>query len=258
MRGSDLPIDRRGTPHAIFALLLIVSQIVSPDPAPRPPAPPRKRPRRGRNLEAEILGGARVVFGRVGFAETSVQDILHESRVSRHSFYRLFDSKADVFGRIVETAAAELLDSVVQATTSAVPGQELRDAVSAYLEWIVGLGSFWRVMESEQVLGASRVRPVREATIARVVELVRNEAQSALGEVPPPELIEALIAAVEALGLRALEAPASLGRMRELAVHVLWRALAPSELAASIDAALPPPAASRGEDASDGSGEDLG
>jgi AcrR family transcriptional regulator len=51
-------------------------------------------------LEEELLAGARRVFGRLGYSEASVEDILLEAGVSRHSFYRLFLSKADVYQKL--------------------------------------------------------------------------------------------------------------------------------------------------------------
>jgi AcrR family transcriptional regulator len=52
------------------------------------------------------------VMAEKGYAKTSVADILRRARVSRETFYELFDSKQDCFMSAFEQAYAHILDAI--------------------------------------------------------------------------------------------------------------------------------------------------
>jgi AcrR family transcriptional regulator len=181
-------------------------------------------------LEEELLAGARRVFGRLGYSEASVEDILLEAAVSRHSFYRLFLSKADVYQKLVDRHVRQLLAELERAVERAtLPEEKLRAGVGVYLAWIADMGPFWRVMESQQISGG-RPTHVRRRTVDRVAAIAARETELVFGEAPDPALIDALIAAVEALGRSLLlegAKPSSALRLREIGVRLLLQGLTP-------------------------------
>src|ERR1700693_4212274 len=72
-------------------------------PAPRL----RRRARR-----AQMLDAATRAFARAGFAATSLNDVAAEAGVSKVLLYRHFESKADLYRAVLDTAGARLGDAV--------------------------------------------------------------------------------------------------------------------------------------------------
>jgi AcrR family transcriptional regulator len=66
------------------------------------------------------------VMAEKGYARTSVADVLRRARVSRETFYELFDSKEDCFMSAFERAYGHILDAV--ASPLANGGDESRGA----------------------------------------------------------------------------------------------------------------------------------
>lgn len=194
---------------------------------------PARSVRGARDLERDLFEGARRVFGRLGYAEASVEDILLEARVSRHSFYRLFQSKSDIFLRLVDRHTGELVDRLVGAVASQPePEDKLRVGVGVFFEWIRDLGPFWGVMETQERLASRRDSHARVRTVERIGTLVSDEASRVFGDSPDPALVEAIIAGVEALGRRLLTEPEDARRfesLRDTAVRLMQRSLEPVE-----------------------------
>src|SRR5580765_5130003 len=86
---------------------------------------PQRKPRRkpGEQLGEDvarnmiIAGGARV-FAMKGLRDTSVEDLLAASNVSRRTFYRLFESKDDVALALYTFGTAGLIESWKRAIAS--------------------------------------------------------------------------------------------------------------------------------------------
>ena len=58
--------------------------------------------KRGINTRAQIVGASRSVFVRLGYIDSSVEDLLLEAGISRATFYSHFRSKKAVFAAVVE------------------------------------------------------------------------------------------------------------------------------------------------------------
>jgi AcrR family transcriptional regulator len=93
---------------------------VNPSPARAEMTPlPRGRHRLSRE---EVVASQRLrlvramaeVMAEQGYAKTSVADILRSARVSRETFYELFDSKQDCFMSAFEQAYAHILDAILK------------------------------------------------------------------------------------------------------------------------------------------------
>jgi AcrR family transcriptional regulator len=64
-----------------------------------------------------ILRGARDVFGRNGYHNTHVSDILEASGIARGTFYLYFDSKSAIFLELLDELLAELRSAIVGVDT---------------------------------------------------------------------------------------------------------------------------------------------
>jgi AcrR family transcriptional regulator len=68
---------------------------------------------------AALVAAGRLLFGRSGFAATSVEDLVREARVTTGALYHHFPSKAALFEAVFEQVHAELLEASAQATDTA-------------------------------------------------------------------------------------------------------------------------------------------
>lgn len=106
----------------------------------KPDGPTRKKARktqgeRSAATTASLVGAARDLFARRGFAETATEDILKEAGVTRGALYHHFDSKAALFRAVLESEEAALtarLMKVGQAQGDALSG--LHAGCRAFLE----------------------------------------------------------------------------------------------------------------------------
>jgi AcrR family transcriptional regulator len=81
---------------------------------------------RGQRTRQQILDSARVVFGRLGYLDAGIDDIVAEAGLARGSFYTYFPSKLDVF----KVLAAEVGEAIAGAVTQE-PGERSLDPVAA-------------------------------------------------------------------------------------------------------------------------------
>jgi hypothetical protein len=59
--------------------------------------PPPTRSKRASATQKEILAAARVVFGRMGYGGTRLEDIATEAQISRTTLYHYYSSREDIF-----------------------------------------------------------------------------------------------------------------------------------------------------------------
>jgi AcrR family transcriptional regulator len=156
-----------------------------------------------------------------GYARTSVADVLRRARVSRETFYELFDSKEDCFMSAFEDANERLIAAVARARTgpraeSSTPLQRLEAVLGGYLEALAADPAYARIFLIEVYAAGPAAARRRIELQQRFVSAVAED----FGVDTPEDLfaIQASIAAVYALvtarlavgdidGLRALHAP---------------------------------------------------
>ena len=81
---------------------------------------------RGQRTRQQILEAARRVFGRLGYLDAGIDDIVAEAGLARGSFYTYFPSKLELF----KVLAAEVGDAIAAAVAPG-PGERGLDPVSA-------------------------------------------------------------------------------------------------------------------------------
>jgi AcrR family transcriptional regulator len=173
----------------------------------------------GRSLRAEqiaqtrasLIAAGRLLFGRVGFAATSVEDIAREARVTTGALYHHFPTKAAVFEVVFEQVHQELLAASAQAAA---------DAADAVERLTAGFGAFLdRVLEPEiqriiiadapAVLGLERYTEVDEqyAFAATVATLQAANDSGALCVDDPQTLARLLLGALTRAALLIASSP---------------------------------------------------
>jgi AcrR family transcriptional regulator len=67
----------------------------------------------GAATRASLVDAARKIFGTRGFADTSLDEVVSEARVTKGALYHHFRSKEDLFAAVYEQVQREVSDSVV-------------------------------------------------------------------------------------------------------------------------------------------------
>jgi len=175
-------------------------------PGPRRPkeAVREKPPRRRQNtaqFRMRILRAAMTVFGRLGYADTRVEDILEEAGISRPTFYRYFKSKDDVFDAVDEVVSMSFLQTWTSAVTS-VDGaaQKLEKGVDAYLQWLYATGPVASVTRRHPSHPEIHITARRDEGRRMIVDVLRKETFETLGVEFDPWLFSMLQAATERAG----------------------------------------------------------
>jgi AcrR family transcriptional regulator len=150
-----------------------------------------------------IVRGAAEAFGRLGYARTSVQDILQAAGVSRRTFYRVFRSKDDVFhvlfDRSVETTLQLIRDAVAAADT---PAAKVEAGLQAYLGAHLAIGPLARVLLLEQFPPGSTFGRRREAAVEAFIQLIEHEYRGLRRERIDPLLIRGVVAAIDYVAIQ--------------------------------------------------------
>jgi AcrR family transcriptional regulator len=85
----------------------------------RPEPHPSLRAEQVAQTRAALVAAGRLLFGRNGFAATSVEDLAREARVTTGALYHHFATKAELFEAVFISAHAALLEASIEAGTGA-------------------------------------------------------------------------------------------------------------------------------------------
>ena len=214
------------------------SSVIPPEPGdPDASSPPV--PRRTRNsaeaTERVFLAAARRAFSEKGYSQTTVQDIVTGTGLSRPAFYRYFRSTDDVFMRIVSAVVDEfVLASRVHT------GSTLRERVHAgnrrYLEVFTEHRGVLRALAEACYVNpevAHQRDRIRSAYLRRVRDhLARQQRQGHCRPIDPEAAAVALGLMVEGAaqawvvaGLQPFEKPLELERLCAQITDIWCRAV---------------------------------
>jgi AcrR family transcriptional regulator len=182
-----------------------------------------------------IVAGAATVFGRKGAAETTVEDILEASGISRRTFYRFFDNKEDVLDALHEVACELFLRNLREASaeSSGTAIERLARSVDVYLEFGQRQGALMLVLQGEALREGSRLAVRRRAVFDQLVEMMDGSVYAAQRRHVEPLVLRGLLAALEGMSRTLLEsgAPdaAAVARAKRSMMRILGATLATSD-----------------------------
>lgn len=119
---------------------------------------------------ARVMLALAEAMAEKGFAATSVADVLKRARVSRETFYELYDSKLDCFLQTFDTAAALLQASIGHALPPDGGCDVLERAIGAYLDVLLAQPAFARLFLVESYAAGAAAIERRAAVQARFVD----------------------------------------------------------------------------------------
>lgn len=80
---------------------------------------------------ADIMRGARTVFGREGYARTSIEAIAAEAGVSTRTIYKHFTSKDSLFSAVLQDSATQVAQGFLAMVDRSLTGTDLRSDLVA-------------------------------------------------------------------------------------------------------------------------------
>jgi AcrR family transcriptional regulator len=162
---------------------------------------PQRRQKNKTQIRMRILRAAMNVFGRLGYPDARVEDILEDAGISRPTFYRYFKSKEDVFDAVDEVISMSFLQTWTSAVASVDgPLEKLEKGVDAYLQWLYATGPVASTTRRQSTHPQVHIAKRREEGLHMIVDVFREETRKTLGEEFDPWLFSMLQAATEQAG----------------------------------------------------------
>jgi len=184
-----------------------------------------------------ILEGAAAAFGRGGFADTRVDDIIAAAGVSRPSFYKFFRNKDEVFDLLHEMHALSLLQSIKSAAVTADdPTDKVERSIEAFLRQMAASGGLARALYSESHRPGSPQATRYQETTAALVAFFVEQSSAILERQIDPLVYTGLVAAAEAIGASLVNGPrmgeAEIARAKDAIVMIMRNTLTDDPAAA--------------------------
>jgi len=143
-----------------------------------------------------LVTAARALFGRQGFAESSVEDIAREARVTTGALYHHFPTKTALFEAVFEQLHEE---SLVQAAEASAGGQDDLDRLArgsdAFLDSVLD-PEVQRILivDAPAVLGPERFTELDERyAFSAIVELLDGARRAGILRTEDPEILARLL-----------------------------------------------------------------
>jgi len=158
--------------------------------------PPNLRAEHVAQTRKALSAAGRLLFGRRGFAATSVEDLAEEARVTTGALYHHFPSKTALFESVFEDVHNDLLEASAQAAKGAPDNVEfLSRAFESFLDAVLE-PDVQRIIitDAPAVLGLARFTELDEryayAEIVAVIEAAVTEGEL---QVEDPETFTRLL-----------------------------------------------------------------
>jgi AcrR family transcriptional regulator len=145
-----------------------------------------------------LIDAATRLFAERGYADTSIDDVAGEARVTRGALYHHFPSKLAIFNAVCAAVDADVVDRVRRATRrEGTAEQRLRHVLNAYFD--ASRDPAYRAIvlgEAHQTRALGEDHRYTPAMSDTVDEFVRGLAQS--GEITPenPPMLRRLLCAI--------------------------------------------------------------
>jgi AcrR family transcriptional regulator len=145
---------------------------------------------RGRATRAKLLAAAEDCFGRLGYNNASVAEMVRVAGISQGGFYVYFESKESIFRELVMDIARQIREVSRAAIENAPRRQEAEVAgTRAFLRWLVEHPHMHRVLHLIDEVDVELSREFFMDVGRPYTELLRSGIQA--GEIEPvdPELL---------------------------------------------------------------------
>ncbi len=149
-----------------------------------------------RQTRAALVAAGRRLFGRDGFAATSVEDLAREARVTTGALYHHFPTKTALFETVFEGVHAELLEASGRAATGATDELEaLSLGFEAFLDAVLEPDvQQILITDAPAVLGLARFTELDERyAFAEIAAALRAATAAGQLSVEDPETVARML-----------------------------------------------------------------
>jgi AcrR family transcriptional regulator len=157
---------------------------------------------------AKLLQGTARAIAQRGVDDTTVEDILKASRLSRRTFYQSFGSKEEALVGLFEIVTQTMLQTIRDASVSPDPVEQILEGMDAYLALWSASPKVSLVLQTEAMRSGSALAPLRERTLDALSADCARAHRAATGESVDPLVFRAMHLALEGLLAHAAEVPA--------------------------------------------------
>lgn len=168
-----------------------------PEPPSEPSGPPPSlRAEQVAQTRAALVAAGRRLFGRQGFAATSVDDLAREARVTTGALYHHFPTKTKLFEAVFEQAHTELMAASAQAAMGAPDEVELlARGFGAFLDGVLEPEIRQIVIvDAPAVLGLARFTELDEQfAFSEIMYALQSAVSAGRLEVEDPETLTRLL-----------------------------------------------------------------
>jgi AcrR family transcriptional regulator len=163
----------------------------------RPPGQrPSLRAEQVAQTRAALVAAGRQLFGQDGFADTSVEELAREARVTTGALYHHFTTKTSLFEAVFEHVHAELLEQSARAAAGASDEVDaLARGFDAFLDAVL-MPDVQRIIiiDAPAVLGLARFTELDERyAFAAIVEALRSADSAGRLRVDDPATLARLL-----------------------------------------------------------------
>ena len=190
----------------------------SEPPSASPGPPPSLRAEQVAQTRAALVAAGRQLFGRQGFAATSVDDLAREARVTTGALYHHFPTKTKLFEAVFEQAHTELMAASAQAAMGAPDEVELlARGFGAFLDGVLEPEIRQIVIvDAPAVLGLARFTELDEQfAFSEIMYALQSAVSAGRLEVEDPETLARLLLGALTRGAMLVGSSADPARTRE-------------------------------------------
>jgi AcrR family transcriptional regulator len=105
------------------------------------------------DMRDAILSGAREVFGRRGYYEASVGEIVDAAKVARGTFYKYFESKREAFGAILDDLLVTVWQQMrpIQPASTPAVRRQITENVEAICRTLIEHVELTRILLAQSI-----------------------------------------------------------------------------------------------------------
>ena len=190
-----------------------------------------RKPSVGKHTRERIVAGAVEVFGKLGYANARVEDILLAADVSRPTFYKAFESKDEVFEELSDRHHRDIRERILRSIEGVSdPAAQLEATTDAFMRWRAELGPIGRVLDVEARIPGSSIAHHRAKTLGEMSDLFAERTRVAGRGKVDAVLYYGLIAALERVADLLLSkhpvSEAAVQRAKQVALRIVSGSLA--------------------------------
>jgi AcrR family transcriptional regulator len=173
--------------------------VTEPTPSPGQPSPGQPSSLRAEQVaqtRAALVAAGRRLFGQRGYAETSVEDLAREARVTIGALYHHFPTKTALFETVFEAVHMELLGASARAAEGAADEVEfLARGTEAFLDAVLERDvQQIIIIDAPAVLGLARFTELDERyAFAAISDALRAAAAAGKLRVDDPDTLARLL-----------------------------------------------------------------